>query len=184
MAYTKLGLLGVGGTAFGGATPVLPPTPTIPGTPPTLPDDIIDAGPWERRRNLTDTSSVDGLERNIFTITYDGTTIELPIPIIGDTQNLQTTVINRRTRGGKKRVYHDPQWYAIHSYDYTFKKVNEERKDAFLSLVADAMGDQVTVIDHLDQVFIDMFIVAVGPVLEEHDDGCSYILSITLQVVR
>jgi len=182
MAYTKLSLLGVGA----GASDIVPVIPSKPGTPGALPEELIYAGPWTRPRtfNLDPDGDIDALGRHVFTMAYDGTTIELPVPILGDTQNLQSTVINRRTRGGKKRVYRDPQWYSLHSYDYTFKKVTEARKDAFLLFVEDAMGDKITVTDHLNQVFIDMYIVAVGPVIEEHDDGCSYILSITLQVVR
>lgn len=186
MSKTKLTLSGVPGgsttiignksdSSTGGSMVPLP-----------LPPEIENAGPWTRPK-LFDGSDPDPLDlygRGTFTLEYDGTVVTLPLPIIGDEQTLQSTVINRRTRGGKARVYRDLSWYTLHIYDYTFKHVRESIKDDFLTLTRDAMADPIKIIDHLDQVYLDMYIVDVGPVIEEHDDGCSYTLNMTMQVVR
>jgi hypothetical protein len=155
--------------------------------PPGMPSDLSQAGPWTRLKLPIGGEDVDPLdlyERGTFTMEYNGNVVTLPLPIIGDEQTLESTVINRRTRGGRARVYRDLQWYSLHIYNYTFRRVREDDKDDFLALVRDAMAKPIKVIDHLDQVFIDMYIVSVGPITEERNDNCSYTLELSLQVVR
>ena len=160
------------------------------GIPSPLSPAIEDAGPWTRFRwpqaesGPDEDDYLDTYGRHQFALEYNGTTVYLPSPLIGDEQTLESILVNRRTRGGKARVYKSPSWYTLHIYTYTFKHVREEIKDDFLTLVRNAMADPIKVIDHLDQVYEDMYIAEVGPVTEEHDDGCSYTFDLTLQVVR
>jgi len=184
MSITHLWPTGVGGTTRTfGAAPVAPvPTPTVPTPPPaTAPE----AGPWTRQRDPSiDRKVRDARERTIFIMEYDGQVVELPSPLLGDTQDLQSTVVNTRTRGGKQRVYRDQDWYTLHIFKYSFKHVRETLKDEFLLLTKTAMGNPIKITDHIANVYVDMYIVDVDPVVEEHDDGCSYSFGITLQVVR
>jgi len=181
MAITRLLPIGVPGPAIG----VIAPAPTTPPDLPTLLEPTLGvAGPWSRLRTDTDNAAIDSYGRHVFSLEYNGTLVELPSPVLGDTQDLEVVVLNRRSRGGRARVFRDQSWYSIYRYNYIFKKVESTVKDAFVALAADAMGDRIEVIDHLNQVFTDMFIVEVGQIVEEHNDLCSYSIEVVMQVVR
>lgn len=162
----------------GGAVVTITPTYLAPVVPPPLPTAVHAAGPWTRPRVLSDPGT------HAFILKYDGDQIDLPYPILQDTQTLKSTLINRRTRGGKKRVYRNLQWYTLHVYTYTFHNLRETLKDDLLTFLDNSLGDPIQVIDHLDNVYNDMYITEVGPVTEVHDDGCSYSIDLTMQVVR
>jgi len=182
MSITRLLPSGVPGPSLD--ITIVPVIPTPPDLPSLLEPTLGVAGPWTRLRTDTDNDAVDSFGRHIFSLEYNGTLIELPSPTLGDTQDLEVIVLNRRSRGGRARVFRDQSWFSLHRYNYTFKKVELTVKDAFLTLAADAMGDRIEVIDHLNQVFTDMFIVEVGQVVEEHNDLCSYTIDVVMQVVR
>lgn len=181
---TGLTVVGVGGLVRTFEDKLVPPY-IPPPAPPAPPEEPYDAGPWTRPRDPSiDPRERDEVEHILFTMEYDGLVLELPSPILGDTQDLQSTYINRETRGGNKRVYRDLQWYTLHIYNYTFKHVKSDLKDDFLFLVKTALGDPIKVTDHLNNVYVDMYLVDIGSVVEEHNDECTYTINVTMQVVR
>jgi len=120
--------------------------------------------------------------RSIFEFINGATIVEVAPPIVNDVKSQQLTRINRQTRGLTRKMYIDADWHQIQTFDYTFKNLTLAKKDALVSLLTSAVGKAISIIDHLNKDRT-VYIVEVGPIIENRNDECSYEINVILQEV-
>lgn len=101
--------------------------------------------------------------------------ITLPNPAIGDVRRLQTDAINRDTRGGEHKSFHD--WSTIETHVYEWGLLNEDEKDDLVDFFTDNAGKLVYILDHNGTTWGGVFLTDTLDI-RINKDGCSYATSI------
>ena len=84
--------------------------------------------------------------------------ITLPNPSLGDVRRLETSAINRDTRGGEHRAVHDPDWGTKETHIYEWGLLNGTEKTALETFFEDNAGKQVHIVDHNGDEWDGVFI--------------------------
>lgn len=98
---------------------------------------------------------------------YDGITIALPRPEIGNTLTLNFTRVNRRTRGGDLVIYSDEQWPKTKTLNLTFAWLKPEQKTALLKMMQDTVGRELVYEDHYGFVWDGFIMTPAAKVTQE-----------------
>lgn len=82
---------------------------------------------------------------------YGNQTVVLNTPVLGDTDEIELTRINRETRNNDFIVYRDPMWPKSERFKYKFENLSQQQVWNFLNFVEMTLGQNVTMIDYLNQ---------------------------------
>ena len=74
--------------------------------------------------------------------------IVLPNPAIGNIRRSETGAINRDTRGGEHKAFHDSDWGDIETHVYEWSLLNGTEKDNLEDFFTANAGAQVHIVDH------------------------------------
>lgn len=109
-------------------------------------------------------------KRNTFTISYDGTTITFPAPLMGNRLRVERQLIKRETIRKAWVSYRDPNWNEIQAYRYTFDHVERSVTDSWLTFISDSLGQPVTVVDQNTITRTGIIVEPETPVAYNGDD--------------
>lgn len=82
------------------------------------------------------------------TLTHNLTTVELPVPMIGNQEELDVQRIQRKTLNGDMIVHKDVDWFNIETFRFKFQTVDQTLRDAFFAFIESTLGLSVTLVDH------------------------------------
>lgn len=88
------------------------------------------------------------VQRSVFEVTYDETTITLPAPDLSDRLECKLDRIQRKTPNGVLVTHIDATWGSETVYKYTFSGLTQEQRDDFVSFLQLSLGQPVIVVDH------------------------------------
>jgi len=103
-------------------------------------------------------------------LTYSATTITLPDPTLGNTEQIDTNSILRRSRGGELKAV--DRWHNDHIYSYEFNILTAAEKDALINFIRASAGQEVSM-TFLTDTYVG---VIISDELEfiTLRDGCTY----------
>lgn len=79
---------------------------------------------------------------------YQEIDFQLKSPEFGDTDTLEFTRINRRTRGNEIIVYRDTMWPSAQTLNMTFTLLDDVTKEKIFNLINRSIGKNIDFWDH------------------------------------
>jgi len=109
-----------------------------------------------------------------FFLFYDGGTVYLRSPELGDIRRLETYVENRETIGGELKSVKDANWPDKQIRVFTFRglsaSVAADLESAFIS----SAGTNVTVLDHNNEVWSGVILTNPMDIITQRDNNCGF----------
>lgn len=103
--------------------------------------------------------------------------IELPNPDIGDIRRLDTSILNRETRGGEHKSYKDTLWPVKETHVYEWSLLTKDERDDLEAFFTANAGAQVHIVDHNDDEWEGVFLTDTLDI-RINRDTCSYATSL------
>lgn len=113
----------------------------------------------------------------VFTLSFGVDVITLPSPIFTDKQQVQSTRINRTTRGGQRIVFADANWVWLEILRYKFQGLSRAEYDAFVDFRQNHIGKEVHLITHEGRQY-DGFILDPDSEGTEEILNCGYVVEL------
>ena len=127
-------------------------------------------------------------EGNFTLSTLDGGTgvstatdeVTISSPVIGDSKQVDSRVIIRKSRGGTQLGYKDVDWPISKLYSYNFKALTETKYDELKDFLKAYAGQKIMVTDH-DQIEKEGWIITSSITFEVERDTCIYNVGFTFK---
>jgi len=108
------------------------------------------------------------------TLVYSSTTVILPNPSFGDIKRFTSQRIFRKTKGGNRKSFKDPDWPVVENFPYQIERLNETQRDDFLDFLIESLGKQVTITDHYGIPRTGYIVTPSTEIITVREDGCSF----------
>lgn len=110
----------------------------------------------------------------------DADSVALRAPEMGDSKQVDTRVIIRKSRGGTQLGYKDSSWPNSKLYSYNFRALSEDKYDELKLFLKQHAGEKIATIDH-DDVRRIGWIITSSITFAIEQDFCSYNLGFTFK---
>lgn len=81
-------------------------------------------------------------------------TLLLPTPLFGDREELSSTRIQRKTRGGVLKTFSDDVWPKVRTFRYKFEGLDDDKVEETFLFFSNSLGLQITLTDHENRSWV------------------------------
>ena len=107
--------------------------------------------------------------------------IELPRPVLENSEQINSKRIVGRSRGLEGYVFRDPMWPQYPRLAYICEACSEQQKDDYLDFVKDTYGLLVKLIDYENEERVGLLLP--GEITEQLRD-CGYVISFDFEMAQ
>jgi hypothetical protein len=108
------------------------------------------------------------------TFTIDEEILELPNPILGDSEWWQDPSIVRRTSGQEILAVNDANWQTIERFNVTWRFLDINLVDDLLTFLYEHAGEQITYVDYRGDSFDVIVLTLNNNTIQEGRDVVDY----------